>query len=91
MELTDLRREIDRVDSEILRLFAERMALCDRVAAYKSDHSLPILDEAREEEKLARAAAAVPAGLSGDARELFALLLSLSRRRQAALLKREVD
>ena len=60
MELTDLRREIDRVDSEILRLLAERMALCDRVAAYKSAHGLPILDEAREEEKLARAAAAVP-------------------------------
>lgn len=31
MELTDLRREIDRVDSEILRLLAERMALCDRL------------------------------------------------------------
>ena len=90
MELTDLRREIDRVDSEILRLFAERMALCDRVAAYKSAQGLPILDEAREEEKLARAAASVPADLSGDARALY-LLLSLSRRRQAALRKREVD
>ena len=91
MELTDLRREIDRVDSEILRLLAERMALCDRVAAYKSAHGLPILDEAREEEKLTRAAASVPADLSGDARALYALLLSLSRRRQAALRKREVD
>ena len=91
MELTDLRREIDRVDSEILRLLAERMALCDRVATYKSAHGLPILDEAREEEKLARAAASVPADLSGDARALYALLLSLSRRRQAALRKREVD
>ena len=37
------------------------------------------------------AAASVPADLSGDARALFALLLSLSRRRQAALRKREVD
>lgn len=91
MELTDLRREIDRVDSEILRLFAERMALCDRVAAYKSARGLPILDEAREEEKLARTAASVPADLSRDAQELYALLLSLSRRRQAALRKREVD
>ena len=91
MELTDLRREIDRVDSEILRLLAERMALCDRVATYKSAHGLPISDEAREEEKLARAAASVPADLSGDARELFALLLSLCRRRLGALRKREVD
>ena len=66
MELTDLRREIDRVDSEILRLLAERMALCDRVAAYKSAHGLPILDEAREEEKLARAAASVPAATLWD-------------------------
>ena len=39
----------------------------------------------------ARAAASVPADLSGDARALYALLLSLSRRRQAALRKREVD
>ncbi len=91
MELTDLRREIDRVDSEILRLFAERMALSGQVAAYKAAHGLPILDAAREKEKLSRAASSVPADLSGDARELYALLLSQSRRRQAALLKREVD
>lgn len=91
MELTDLRREIDRVDSEILRLFAERMALSGQVAAYKAAHDLPVLDEAREKEKLARAASSVPAELSEDAQELYTLLLSLSRRHQAALLKREVD
>lgn len=91
MELTDLRREIDRVDSEILRLFAERMALSGQVAAYKAAHGLPILDAAREEEKLARAASSVPPELSEYAQELYALLLSQSRRRQAALLNREVD
>lgn len=91
MELTDLRREIDRVDSELLRLFAERMALSGQVAAYKATHHLPILDETREKEKLAQAASSVPPEFSGDARALYALLLSLSRRRQAELLMQEVD
>ena len=35
MDLTDLRAEIDNIDSEILDLFIKRMDVCRQVGEYK--------------------------------------------------------
>ena len=35
MELSDYRAQIDRIDAELLRLFAERMQTAAGIAAYK--------------------------------------------------------
>ena len=62
MELTDLRREMDAIDRELLALFARRMALSGEIAGLKKAAALPVFDPAREEEKLRQAAAlCVPA------------------------------
>ena len=50
MDLNEIRNQIDRVDSEILKLFLERMRLGEEVAAYKKDNALPVLNRARERE-----------------------------------------
>ena len=47
-ELSEIRADLDRIDTSILGLFQERMACADEVAAYKSAHNLPILDKTRE-------------------------------------------
>ncbi|MBQ3866435.1 MAG: chorismate mutase [Clostridia bacterium] len=47
--LDEARLEIDRVDGEMRRLFQERMAAVEKVAAYKKEHGLQIFDAAREE------------------------------------------
>ncbi|MBQ5535801.1 MAG: chorismate mutase, partial [Oscillospiraceae bacterium] len=52
MELKDYRAQIDRIDAELVRLFAERMELAAQIAAYKKAHGLAVLDSAREQEKL---------------------------------------
>ena len=52
--LNEVRREIDAVDEEIAKLFCRRMRAVERVAAYKRERGLPILDEAREEAVLRR-------------------------------------
>ena len=52
--LDEVRREIDAVDEEIAKLFCRRMRAVERVAAYKRERGLPILDEAREEAVLRR-------------------------------------
>ena len=44
MELSDYRAQIDRIDTELLRLFAERMQTAAGIAAYKKSHGLPVLD-----------------------------------------------
>ena len=79
MELSDYRAQIDRIDTELLRLFAERMQTAAGIAAYKKAHSLPVLDAGREREKLAQIVKAAPEDLQEEAVSLYRLLFSLSR------------
>jgi len=85
MELSEIREKIDSVDEELLKLFLERMALSEDVAAAKSAQGLPISNRAREREILAKMAAK-----AGDkeryAYHLFTTLFHLSRARQAELM-----
>lgn len=57
MEQTPLeaaRAAIDAIDGELCRLFAARMEEAAKIAAYKAEHGLPILDGGREEAVLAQ-------------------------------------
>lgn len=49
-ELDTLRKEIDRIDEEMIRLFEERMAVCEKVGAYKRERGLPVFDGVREQQ-----------------------------------------
>ena len=91
MELTDLRREMDKIDGELLALFARSMALSGEIAKCKKAAALPVFDPAREEEKLRQAALSVPAAFSEDARALYRLLMAESRAYQEKILSGEVD
>lgn len=54
--LEEARREIDRVDKEMARLFEERMAAAKKVAEYKKATGMPIFDASREAAIIARGA-----------------------------------
>lgn len=47
-KLEEARETINRVDSEMAKLFTERMRAAEQVAAYKKEHGLPITDAERE-------------------------------------------
>jgi len=49
-DLSTIRAQIDRVNSQIIKLLAKRYKLSKQVAHYKKLHKLPILDAEREEE-----------------------------------------
>lgn len=49
-DLKQLRDKIDEIDEQIVRLFEERMETVLKVAAYKKENNLPILNQGREEE-----------------------------------------
>ena len=85
MNLTDYRRQIDDVDSRLVELFAERMRISADIGAYKKEHGLPVLNAGREKEKLKAVADAAPAALAGYTRELYSLLMELSRAYQSRL------
>ena len=86
-ELALARQEINAVDEEMAELFVRRMRAVERVAAYKAQHGLPILDEAREAEVVAKNAARVE---DEELRSLYVQYLNdnmrLSRRYQERLI-----
>ncbi|MCI1721492.1 MAG: chorismate mutase [Lachnospiraceae bacterium] len=51
-DLTELRNEIDSIDRQIQSLFERRMKVSEKIAAYKEEKGLPVLDAKREEEKI---------------------------------------
>lgn len=77
--LADYREEIDAADKALLAAFVKRMEVSTHIAEYKCAHGMQILDAARESEKLARVAAAVPDAMGEYAQMLYSLLFSLSR------------
>ncbi len=81
-DLSDIRKEIDSIDTQIVELFKRRMSCADAVAAYKRAHDLPVLDRSRERELLSRRAAQVPEGMKVYTEVLFELLMEASRNRQ---------
>jgi len=52
-EIEKARAEIDRIDGEMARLFAERMDAVRAIAGEKRAQGLPVRDPVREEEMLA--------------------------------------
>lgn len=85
MELSEIRARIDAVDEQLLQLFLERMELAGEVAAYKSEHHLPILNERREREILAKVTAKA-GGMERYVCRFYSTLFALARSRQAELM-----
>ncbi len=52
MSLSSLRKQIDKIDSEILELFLERLDVCREIAKIKESNNIPIENIARENEIL---------------------------------------
>ena len=79
MELNDYRTQIDAVDDEIVRLFQKRMDIAANIAAFKKENGLPILQTAREREKLADVTGKAREDMRSYLRVLYSLLFELSR------------
>lgn len=79
LDLSELRREIDRIDAELVSLFSHRMQVCASVAEYKRHVGMPVSDPAREAALLERVAKTSPAETADYTRTLYANILSLSR------------
>ena len=44
MELSDIRKEIDEIDNQLLHLFLRRMKCAEQVAAIKKEKNLPVFN-----------------------------------------------
>lgn len=77
-DLNEIRKEINSIDEQLVKLFVQRMDCSKAVAEYKKANNIPILNVDREQEVLDRAAAE-----SGDyasyTRRLYEKIMKLSR------------
>lgn len=86
-ELSKIREEIDAIDRQLVALYEERMKLTAEVAEYKLSVGKPVLDKAREREKLAKVRGLVQAEENSyGVGELFEQIMALSRKRQYQML-----
>lgn len=85
-QMEKLREEIDRIDSQILKLYEERMDVVRAIGEYKIENGLPVYDAAREDEKIDKVFAAVQNEQYADgAAQLFITLMQASREFQEEL------
>lgn len=52
MDLLELRKEIDKIDEELIPLLLKRMNISQQVAKYKVERGIPVLNQQREQEIL---------------------------------------
>lgn len=84
-QLSGYRGEIDEIDEKLIPLFERRMELSRKVAAYKRERNMPVLQSAREEEVLQKAQNALSdSRYAGEARQLMRTIMELSRAAQHA-------
>lgn len=87
MDLLELRRQIDEIDSQIVALYERRMDVCRQVAEYKISTGKKVFDRQREMEKLARVKSLTHNEFnSHGVEELFEQIMSMSRKLQYRLL-----
>ena len=81
LDLDELRRGIDSVDQQILKLLHERVRLVMAVGEYKRERGIPVYDPARERALLDRLCKAAEPPLDADTiRRIFERLVDESRR-----------
>jgi chorismate mutase/prephenate dehydratase len=79
MDISELREKIDAIDTELVRLFTERMGISAQVADYKKERNLPIYVPAREREILQSVAEQAGPEFGNYTRVLYSMLFELSR------------
>lgn len=82
MSLQDVRKEIDRVDGEIKKLFAERMTLADQVAQEKAKTKDEIFKPEREEQIIKNLTEGVSDSIVKEYTALLKRVMEISRKYQ---------
>ena len=89
LDLNEIRNNIDKIDSQLVELFEERMKLTTEVAEYKIETGKKVLDPAREKAKLESVKKLVKNPDNVHAiDDLFSQIMANSRKNQYMLLEK---
>ena len=91
MDLQELRMKIDEIDKELTKLFEARMDVASGIAAWKKENNMPVLDAARERDKLADIAASSREDMQTYTQMLYSMIFELSRSYQSELNRKKTE
>ena len=83
MDLKELRSQIDTIDDQLVKLFAQRMEVSAKIGDFKKAQNLPVFVPAREREKLQDVAQKAGPEMANYTRVLYSMLFELSRSYQS--------
>lgn len=83
MDLSEIRKNIDQIDEQLVSLFCHRMNLSAQVAAYKKANHMPIYVPAREREILNNVAEQSGPEMGIYVQTLYETIFELSRNYQS--------
>ncbi len=88
--LDENRAKIDRIDTEIERLFEERFHAVEGIVKYKMENDLPVLDSSREESIIENSIARLHnKELEKYYRDFYQHLLDVSKEYQKEIMEKE--
>ena len=77
-DLKEIRKDIDKIDNQLIELFKQRMDCAKEVGIYKQANNIPVLNEGRENEIL-DAVEEKGGEYGASARLLYSNIMELSR------------
>lgn len=91
-DIDQYRAQIDEIDAQLVSLFERRMGVARRIALYKQEHHMDILNAAREQAVLhSRAAQVRDETLSQSMMDFFSEVMRLSREEQKRFLDARLE
>ena len=91
MNLDELRSKIDNIDSEMCRLFAERMQVVTDIALYKKANNMVVYHPSRARAVLQNISKQLGPEFEGYGRSLYRTIFDLSESYQTKMLSQEED
>ncbi len=91
MDLNEIRKEIDKIDDQLIKLLEQRSQLACDVAQYKKEHNMEVFQQGREQFILDKVEAAVSDEMKTTANVVFTTIMDLSKCRQYRMLTEKRD
>ena len=91
MNIEDLRKKIDGIDSEMCRLFAERMQVVTDIARYKKENNMVVYHPSRARAVLQNISKQLGPEFEGYGRSLYRTIFDLSESYQTRMLSEEAE
>ncbi|MBR4020742.1 MAG: chorismate mutase, partial [Firmicutes bacterium] len=89
--LDEYRKELDQIDESMTQLLEARMRVAEKIAAYKHDHHVPVLDARCEREVLDRITRYAAPDMAYYTRTMYNNIMEMSKDHQRKAVQEDTD